>query len=579
MVTTIFVVLLMAISGYVLLSREKALYLEDKKNQARVLIETAGVNFANLLLYQEVGLVEGRDDLDQYISDLLGNEKDILTLAIFNNKGMVIGHSNLSEQGKFYPDAKDIIETSGTVIKEVNNQERGAIQEAITPLMIGAKRIGTLRIEFSLKDFYERLAQLRKRIILVTLFLISGAILLIVIGFSAMIRPLKMLAREMDGVEYGRYEWNYEGKRRDEIGVLERSFFSMIRRLKEADIKWENTFNSITDLVSIHSKDYRTVKVNNALALRRHTTPDLLVGKYCWEVYHNTNKRCPNCPHAEALKTGKPSTKEKEYRPLRGIFLSSTFPYFNEGGKMIGTIHIAKDITEEKRLKKKIIQSEKLVAMGEMASGIAHQINNPLNSILAYSTYLLENLGGRDQNREELEKVVNAAIRCKEVVKRFLDFVREVPIRMEPIDIRGVIGEALSLSSHHVSFQKVKVIKEIDPDLYINADKCQVEEALANIILNAYDAMPAGGELIVKGAKEDSGIKIKISDTGCGIAEEDLDRIFDPFFTTKEPGKGTGLGLAVAYLIVKNHGGTINCESTEGKWTTFTIRLPQGKDI
>src|SRR3989304_10492430 len=237
--TTIFVVALMAFGSYLILSKEKTLYLEDKKNQARVLLETVGINFANTLLYQEVGLVEEKWVLDQYITDLLKKEKNILTIMVFDNNGKVIAHSNLLDYGKSFPNSKDITEASGTVIREARDKKERPILEGITPLMIGARKIATLRIEYSQKEFYEKLAHIGKRIVFITILAISGSIILIVFGFNTMTRPLRKLAFDMDGIQYGRYvEYgDQQPKREDEIGVLQRSFSSMIKRLTGADIK------------------------------------------------------------------------------------------------------------------------------------------------------------------------------------------------------------------------------------------------------------------------------------------------------------------------------------------------------
>lgn len=575
LLATFFIVVFTALSGYIILSREKALYLKDRENQAKILVETAGINFTNAILYQEVGLIEETGVVDRYIAELLNKEKNILTIIIFDNNGTVTAHCHIFEHGKFYSNAKELISHTDTFIREVRDKERGPILEAVTPLTVGKKRIATLRLEFSLKDFYEKLADLGKRILLLTVLAIFSSIFFVVLGINAMTKPIIKLSKAMDNIEYGRYDTFPEALRKDEMGHLQASFMGMVRRLKEADINWENTFNSITDLLSIHGRDFRILKVNNALARRLHTAPEALVGRYCWEVYQNFNAACPDCPHAQTLKTGDPSTMEKEYTPLGGIFLSTTFPYFNEDGKIVGTIHIAKDITEERRLQKKLIRSEKMSAMGQMASGIAHEINNPLNSILGYSTYMLESWNVEDAHGEELRKIVNAAVRCKETVKKFLDLAREAPERIESVNINEVIEEALSLCSHSISSQNIKVTKNTDINLWVKADKRRMEEVFINIILNACQAMDNGGELTIKGCKDGDSIKVEITDTGCGIAQENLHRIFDPFYTTKEPGKGTGLGLAVSHTIIRNHGGAIDCESSIGKGTKFTIMLPR----
>ena len=351
---TFFIVIFMALTGYTILSREKALYLRDRENQARALTETAGINFTNAYLYQEVGLIEETGVIDRYITDLLSKERRILTIIIFDNSGMVIGHCHLFEHGKFYKDAKEILAHNATFVREVNDKDRGPILEAITPLMVGTRRIATLRIEFSLKEFYEKLADLGKRIFFLTILAISGSIFLMILGINAMTKPIRRLSKAMDSIDYGRFDiFSGSVVRKDEIGHLQRSFGEMVRRLRDEDLQWENTFNSITDLISIHDKDFRIVKANQSLARRLNITTNELKGKMCWEVFHNDlNEPCPNCPHARTLKTREPATLEIEYAPMRGVFLATTFPVFNEKGDAVGTIHVAKDITVEKRCRK-----------------------------------------------------------------------------------------------------------------------------------------------------------------------------------------------------------------------------------
>ena len=574
---TFFIIIFMGVAVYIILSTEWSYYFKDREDLARVLAETAGINFTNAILHQEAGLIDETRNIDYYITDLLSKENNILTIIIFDNSGIIMAHCRLFDHGKFYEDAKEVIAHQSTFVREIKDKERGPVLEAITPLMAGERRIATLRIEFSMKDLYDRLTLRANRMFLRTIIAISGSIFLMTIGINAMLKPIRRLAKAMDSIDYGRYENTSDIPRKDEIGVIERSFSSMIKRLKEADIKWENTFNSITDLISIHYLDYRLAKVNSALALRHHTTPEDLVGRHCWEVYDNSNRKCPDCPHERTLKTGKPSISEKEYHPLGGTFLSSTFPYFNEDGKMIGTIHIAKEITFEKKLQEKLIHSEKMAAMGQIAAGIAHEINNPLNAITGYASYLLET---RDETpgKEELDKILKAAVRCKESVRKFLNLARDIPKKIEPIDIKEVIENVLSMCHHNIFSQKIKVMKGIiGPGLWVKADKIQIEEAFINIVLNACQAMKDGGELTIKAYEEGGSVKVEVADTGPGIPEEDIDKIFDPFFTTKEPGKGTGLGLAVSQTIIKNNGGAIYCHSTLGEGAAFIITLPGDK--
>lgn len=227
-----------------------------------------------------------------------------------------------------------------------------------------------------------------------------------------------------------------------------------------------------------------------------------------------------------------------------------------------------------------ILQSEKLASLGRLASGIAHEINNPLTAILTYSSLLLEDLKDTDFE-EDLRVIIKETLRCRDIVRNILDFARSTKPDIKRTNINNLINEVLLILEKHVNFHNIVINKELDPDvpdMYI--DENQFKSVINNLAMNAADAMPQGGTLTVKtryNLHNDS-ITIIVSDTGTGIKEEHLDKIFDPFFTTKEQGKGTGLGLAVTYGIIKRYHGNIDVQSEIGKGTIFTITFPLAKN-
>ncbi|MDH7552826.1 MAG: cache domain-containing protein [Spirochaetota bacterium] len=227
-----------------------------------------------------------------------------------------------------------------------------------------------------------------------------------------------------------------------------------------------------------------------------------------------------------------------------------------------------------------ILQSEKLASLGRLASGIAHEINNPLTAILTYSSLLLEDLKDTDFE-EDLRVIIKETFRCRDIVRNILDFARSTKPDIKKTNINNLINEVLLILEKHVNFHNIIINKELDPDvpdMYI--DENQFKSVINNLAMNAADAMPQGGTLTVKtryNLHNDS-ITTIVSDTGTGIKEEHLDKIFDPFFTTKEQGKGTGLGLAVTYGIIKRYHGNIDVQSEIGKGTIFTIMFPLAKN-
>ncbi|MBN1755442.1 cache domain-containing protein [bacterium] len=229
---------------------------------------------------------------------------------------------------------------------------------------------------------------------------------------------------------------------------------------------------------------------------------------------------------------------------------------------------------------RKIAESERLAMVGHLAAGVAHEINNPLGSILIYSNLILEDLTEPGETRDNLTKIVTQATRCKKIVKGLLDFARQTEPEINPFDINGIIKEVLSLIDKQSIFQNIRIITNLSPNLpQVMVDKSQIQQVFMNIILNAAEAMSGNGRLTIHSHESDDKqyVVTRFTDTGCGIPPENIKRIFEPFFTLKAVGQGTGLGLAISYGIVKKHNGTITVESEIDKGTTFTISIPVQK--
>ena len=223
-----------------------------------------------------------------------------------------------------------------------------------------------------------------------------------------------------------------------------------------------------------------------------------------------------------------------------------------------------------------IMKSERLATLGQLAAGVAHEINNPLGGILMYTHLALEDLDEKDVLRKNLEKAIMEATRCKDIVKGLLDFARQTEPKVEQSDVNEILERTLDLVRNQALFQNVKISCNLPSLPKILIDAGQIQQVFTNIILNAAEAMEGKGELTVatKTLSDNEYIEVSFTDTGCGISQKDRERIFDPFFTTKEVGRGTGLGLAVSHGIIARHKGTIEVKSEHGKGTSFIIRLP-----
>jgi signal transduction histidine kinase len=240
-------------------------------------------------------------------------------------------------------------------------------------------------------------------------------------------------------------------------------------------------------------------------------------------------------------------------------------------------------LAEKKRMEKKIAQTEKIASLGRLVAGVAHEINNPLGIILGYSQLLQRECGPDGKHAADLKKMEKHALACKKIVEDLLKFSRVNRQTNIEVDIRENIRESLSLIEKHFSRENVTInFNDTAGSLKIVGDPDRLHQLFLNLALNALDSMKDGGTLTVTVRQsvfgDGKGVEVTFEDTGCGIREEDMGRIFDPFFTTKEVGKGTGLGLAVSYGIVDDHGGRIYAESEPGKGATFHILFPALKE-
>jgi two-component system NtrC family sensor kinase len=243
--------------------------------------------------------------------------------------------------------------------------------------------------------------------------------------------------------------------------------------------------------------------------------------------------------------------------------------------RMVGAIE-ERDGRLQDLAERTILKSEKLASLGRLASGIAHEINNPLTGVLTYSSLLLDELKGTPAE-EDLKVIRDETLRCRRIVRGILDFARENEPLKEPSDLNAVIEEALRILEKNVHFQDVTIIRELDPDLpAVPVDQGQIKQVIGNLAVNAADAMPNGGRLRIATERlaDPPRAVIRVSDTGVGIPPENMARLFEPFFTTKEKGKGTGLGLPAVYGVVERHHGTIDVRSRVGEGTEFVIKLP-----
>ena len=270
-------------------------------------------------------------------------------------------------------------------------------------------------------------------------------------------------------------------------------------------------------------------------------------------------------------------------------FSSSAAPMLDDQGRVAGTMGIARDITERRKLEEQLLQAQKMESIGNLAGGIAHDFNNLLGGILGYASFAKKKMSPKDPLYHSLNSIERSATQAAELTKQLLGFARRGKYQVKPINCNALVQELARFLKRTMD-KRINLKIELDPHLHlIEGDETQLQQSLINICLNARDAMPSGGILkIVTGnqtlsnnfgekqreGKKGDYVKITLSDTGIGMTQELCSQIFEPFFTTKEPGRGTGLGLSMVYGIIQNHGGYIELKSEPGQGTSFELLLP-----
>jgi len=250
----------------------------------------------------------------------------------------------------------------------------------------------------------------------------------------------------------------------------------------------------------------------------------------------------------------------------------------DEDGATTGTVWVGRDVTELKSAQLQLLQAKKLSSIGEVISGVAHELNNPLSGVLGFSQLLVARHPDSPVTRD-VEKIYESAQRCQKIVKNLLSFARVHKPERKYLGINGIIDKTLELRRYQLQVNDIEVIRDFDPELpRTMLDFHQVQQVLLNLVNNAQHAMMAHreqpGRLSVRTRVVGEVIEVQVSDNGEGMTEDTLERVFDPFFTTKEPGRGTGLGLSVSYGIVKEHGGRIYARTRSGRGSTFVIEFP-----
>ena len=341
--------------------------------------------------------------------------------------------------------------------------------------------------------------------------------------------------------------------------------------LAQSELK--NIFESISDMVYYTDRDFTIKRVNQAVVRKIGKPEQEIIGKKCYQIFHGKDEPWELCPHHTSSAAQQPYVGELEDPYLAGTFVVSNSPIFDSAGNFVGTVHISRDVTELRNLRERVIHSERMAALGELAARVAHEIRNPLISIGGFARRLEKKLEGDIQEYAKI--IVNEVSRLENILKEILGFVKSSRVNKSRVNINDLLSGIVDFIAPEMDERHNTVVKEFSEQLIIAViDPDRIKEAILNIFTNAAQATDHG-KITVKTRLEGNEAVIELTDTGCGIKDEDLKNIFNPFFTTKP--QGTGLGLAVTHKIIQEHNGKVKVESVWGGGTAFKIYLPLGE--
>jgi two-component system, NtrC family, sensor kinase len=394
---------------------------------------------------------------------------------------------------------------------------------------------------------------------------------------SILILPIYIKNKGIGILSLGRHDASEWGV--DDLAFLEQLADHLAVSIENAQLynevlrgkqQWEDTFKAVDDMIIVFDKDLNVLQFNDSV-----------------KSFFDLTGQSPGFPTLEeSCRTLVQETFYSKKTGYKEIHLQNsstyemyTYPVENNEQQVYGVIAYIKDVTEKRKMEVQLLHSGKLAAIGEMAAGIAHELNSPLTAILGNSQLLLRNSTNDDPAYTLLNDIKNCGNRCKRIIKSLLTFSRQDEYMFESCSLNEAVGQVLNLLKYQLEKNEIVIKQMLQEDLpFIEGSQPQIEQIIINLLLNARDALELSNrknkEIIIKTSLQFNEIHLSVQDNGIGIEENRLSEIFHPFHTTKETGKGTGLGLSVSIGIAKAHGGTIEVCSKLHIGSTFTLKLP-----
>lgn len=356
----------------------------------------------------------------------------------------------------------------------------------------------------------------------------------------------------------------------------------LYKQVSRTTKEWEETFKAVTDPIFLVDLECNVLRHNGRLSpdispYWQHSTH-----KKCFARLHGRSTPCTNCPIEEIKKQGKPV--HRSWQTDSGRLLETFYyPVLNEENQLSAVTIFLKDVTQKTKMEAQLVHSAKLAALGEMAAGVAHELNSPMTVIIGTSQMLARDFDPQSVEAESLQDIINCGLRCKRIIQNLLTFSRQDQAPMDPTDLNEEVRRVLGLIRYQINRNTIQIVDRLDPNLpLVTVNGPQIQQVLTNLLVNARDALNDSERekktiTVSSSIRESDGrrwVVVSVQDNGTGIEEENLKRVFTPFFTSKDATKGTGLGLSVSLGIAESHEGTIEVESQLGRGSIFSLVLP-----
>lgn len=356
----------------------------------------------------------------------------------------------------------------------------------------------------------------------------------------------------------------------------------LYKQVSRTTKEWEATFKAVTDPIFVIDTDYNVLRHNDRFSPEISQYWQQGMENKCFAKLRGLTEPCSDCPLDEIKRTGQPL--QRNWQTDSGTLLETDYyPVYNDEKQLAAITIILKDVTLKTKMEAQLVHSAKLAALGEMAAGVAHELNSPMTVIIGTAQMLARDFQSESLEHESLQDVINSGLRCKGIIQNLLTFSRQDQVPMADIDLNEQVRRVLGLIRYQINRNQVQIVDRLDPNpVMVNANGPQLQQVLTNLLINARDAVKDCGRenktitvysFICHDGEKSSAV-VSVHDNGIGINQENLKKIFTPFFTSKDATKGTGLGLSVSLGIAESHSGTIEVESTLGMGSTFSLLLP-----